>query len=56
MVNVYEDSENRLYNFNQNFASFNEILDSLKGGEKLIDDREYYYYRFYQAYKCKFFL
>ena len=47
MVNVYEDSENRLYNFNQNFASFNEILDSLKGGEKLIDDREYYYYRFY---------
>ena len=47
MVNVYEDSENRLYNLNQNFASFNEILDSLKGGEKLIDDREYYYYRFY---------
>ena len=47
MINVYEDSENRLYNFNQNFASFNEILDSLKGGEKLIDDREYYYYRFY---------
>ena len=47
MVNVYEDSENRLYNFNQNFASFNEILDALKGGEKLIDDREYYYYRFY---------
>ena len=47
MINVYEDSENRLYNFNQNFASFNEILNSLKGGEKLIDDREYYYYRFY---------
>ena len=38
------------YDSNNTFASYNEILRTLKNGDALIDDREYYLYRMISEY------
>jgi hypothetical protein len=47
---IYEDARSRLYLSNNTFASYNEILATLKKGDILIDDREYYLYRLFSLY------
>ena len=46
----YEDGRTRLYDSNNTFTSYNEILRALKNGDALIDDREYYLYRMISEY------